>query len=300
LNHLLKAAKTSTTWKSYERSLQSFQQFHRRMFNFHPVFPYTSRDIAAFVSYLHLHGHAPSTIATHLSGISHYHKLHGLPDPTQSYQVRQAQRGGRRLHPQNDQRLPITKEMLHQLFHAIPQLAPNAYMAALYQALFLLMFHGFLRVGEVTVSGSQANHTLTMDQIRISYNRSQPIAMTVNFNSFKHSNGSQAKLRIPAQQFPCPVQSLLHFLRHRGTNPGHLFVTPLKQTLSRHQLAQFLHLVVQYAGYNPVKYNTHSFRIGAATHAASQGFTPLQIQQMGRWKSDAFYQYLRPQIMISV
>lgn len=267
------------------------------MYNFQPSFPFTSGAITEFVSYLHLRGQAPSTIATHLSGISYFHKIYNLPDPTQSYQVRQAQTGGRRLNPHVDQRLPITKDILYQLCSCIPDLAPNAYMASLFQSLFLLMFHAFLRVGEVAVSGQQTNHILTIDQLHISYMEAKPIALTIHFNSFKHSNGSPVKLRIPIQQDPCPVKFLLQFLKQRGNSPGHLFVTLMKQTISRHQVAEFLSIALQYAGYKPDNYNTHSFRIGAATYAASQGYTPLQIQQMGRWKSDAFYQYLRPAVL---
>ena len=37
----------------------------------------------------------------------------------------------------------------------------------------------------------------------------------------------------------------------------------------------------------------HSFRIGAATWAAAKGFTDTQIRQLGRWKSNAFLNYIR-------
>ena len=41
----------------------------------------------------------------------------------------------------------------------------------------------------------------------------------------------------------------------------------------------------------PIK--SHSFRIGAATYAATVGYTEAQIQKMGRWKSGAFRKYIR-------
>jgi hypothetical protein len=40
-------------------------------------------------------------------------------------------------------------------------------------------------------------------------------------------------------------------------------------------------------------YKAHSFRIGAATHAASRGYSDQDIQIMGRWHSDAFKKYIR-------
>ena len=46
-------------------------------------------------------------------------------------------------------------------------------------------------------------------------------------------------------------------------------------------------------GYNENDYNTHSFRIGAATHAAKMGKSDDEIMTMGRWKSDSYKRYIR-------
>ena len=44
-------------------------------------------------------------------------------------------------------------------------------------------------------------------------------------------------------------------------------------------------------GFNSKLYNRHSFRKGAARHARDNGFTDGQIQQLGRWSSQAFQLY---------
>lgn len=41
------------------------------------------------------------------------------------------------------------------------------------------------------------------------------------------------------------------------------------------------------------RYKSHSFRIGAATTADSWGFSEIEIQKMGRWRSNAFKKYIR-------
>ena len=49
----------------------------------------------------------------------------------------------------------------------------------------------------------------------------------------------------------------------------------------------------KFAGLNVKNYKSHSFRIGAATTAWAKGFSEEQIQQMGRWNSEAFKKYIR-------
>ena len=40
-------------------------------------------------------------------------------------------------------------------------------------------------------------------------------------------------------------------------------------------------------------FSSHSFRIGAATVAGRNGIPDLLIQELGRWKSNAFQSYIR-------
>jgi hypothetical protein len=54
-----------------------------------------------------------------------------------------------------------------------------------------------------------------------------------------------------------------------------------------------LNLSLTWAGLDTNTYKSHSFRIGAATHAASLGYADSEIQAMGRWKSSAFKRYVR-------
>ena len=41
------------------------------------------------------------------------------------------------------------------------------------------------------------------------------------------------------------------------------------------------------------QYNTHSFRIGAATAAAQAHIPEAHIKMLGRWRSDAYQQYIK-------
>ena len=61
----------------------------------------------------------------------------------------------------------------------------------------------------------------------------------------------------------------------------------------RAKFSQTLRQMIKKAGFGDSRIKGHSFRIGAATTAASLGFTVDQIQSMGRWRSDAVKKYIR-------
>ena len=55
---------------------------------------------------------------------------------------------------------------------------------------------------------------------------------------------------------------------------------------------QFALLTLRLAGIDDKHYNTHSFRIGAATSAKEAGFSDVQKKMLGRWKSEACQLYV--------
>ena len=62
--------------------------------------------------------------------------------------------------------------------------------------------------------------------------------------------------------------------------------------LTRQQFALLISNTLKLAGIDDKHYNTHSFRIGAATSAKEAGFSDVQIKMLGRWKSEAHQLYV--------
>ena len=91
----------------------------------------------------------------------------------------------------------------------------------------------------------------------------------------------------------CPVQLLLDYLQLRGPCDSPLFLNEAKQPVSRETFADLLALVFRHSGLKFGRYTSHSFRIAAASWAAEQVLSNAQIWLMGRWKSNAFKQYIR-------
>ena len=91
----------------------------------------------------------------------------------------------------------------------------------------------------------------------------------------------------------CPVKAVLPYLEIRGSTPGSLFSLEDITSLTRIQFETLLSATLKRAGLDETKYNTHSFRIGAATSVKMAGITDLHIQKQGRRKSWAYQSYIR-------
>ena len=101
------------------------------------------------------------------------------------------------------------------------------------------------------------------------------------------------ELKRADDQALCPVRALEEFTLLRGGMQGPLFSTPGGRPYSTTAAREDLTSVMSFCGFDTKRYKSHSFRIGVASDAALRGFSDAQIRLMGRWRSDAFRQYIR-------
>ena len=92
---------------------------------------------------------------------------------------------------------------------------------------------------------------------------------------------------------PCPVQCILEYLDQGDHSPGAFFQLRNGEAVPGNTFSLFLSSAIKQCGLDPAQYKGHSFRIGAASHAAALGLTDSQIRVLGRWKSNAFRKYIR-------
>jgi site-specific recombinase XerD len=69
---------------------------------------------------------------------------------------------------------------------------------------------------------------------------------------------------------------------------GALFCHLNHKYLTRYQVVSVLKNALKFLKLNPNDFNTHSFRIGAATSFSVMGKSNDEIKTLGRWKSSAF------------
>jgi len=122
----------------------------------------------------------------------------------------------------------------------------------------------------------------------------QVTALQLTISTYKHSDtGRPFVIYIYKEALCCPVRTILDFISTRGTARGPLFCWPDGAPIKRNSFVEQLNRALRFCKLDPALYKSHSFRIGAATWAAAKGFTDTQIRQLGRWKSNAFFQYIR-------
>ena len=86
---------------------------------------------------------------------------------------------------------------------------------------------------------------------------------------------------------------MVSYLAVWGTNPGPVFILRNGRMLTRDLFGSELDKILGKLDIQIHHYNTHSFRIGAATSAKQAGIADVHIKTLGRWKSDAYLCYIR-------
>ncbi|KAI8515674.1 hypothetical protein Bbelb_064870 [Branchiostoma belcheri] len=294
---LLSSALAPSTLRAYRQAWQLFRNFTIDVLGEDLATPPVSTNLLAqFIGFLHNEGFAPPTISSKLSAISFVHKLLELPDPAQSFFIQKLLHATRKSHSP-DNRRPITPSILKSLIDSLPEVYAPAYDRQLYKAMFLFTFYSLARVGEVTVTGS-AHHTLQLSDVNLQGTSHQTVpSLLITFRTYKHSS-SKRPVTVSIVPHPgssyCPVANLKSYLSLRGECAGCLFLLSDGRPVSSDHFSNTLRKCLERAHLDPQAYTAHSFRIGAATHAASSGASDAQLRALGRWSSDAFKSYIRP------
>ena len=164
-------------------------------------------------------------------------------------------------------------------------------------ASFTLAFDGFLRCSEFTCNDPfDCNVHLTRADVTFVPDIDKPQRMEVRIKKSKTDPFRQTALTIIAKTHThiCAVSAVRDFiLQTPNPNPDSLlFQFRDGSYLSRRSLASNLHALIDMCGLHSKDYNTHSFRIGAATTAAAAGVPSWLIKFLGRWRSDSYERYI--------
>ena len=91
----------------------------------------------------------------------------------------------------------------------------------------------------------------------------------------------------------CPVKAMSAYLALRGGQAGPLFITKKGKGITWLAFSSALDSLLSKLQLNHKHYNTHSFRIGAATSATQAQIPDNQNKMLGHWRSDAHQRHVR-------
>ncbi len=290
----------SSTKKSYESSQRRYLHFCKS----HQVnpLPLSEHILCHFAANLAQEGLKHQSIKAYLAGIRNLQITQGLPDPNSVLMPRLhlVLKGIKRHQAESTNnckrtRLPITLLILKQL-QDYWSANVSFSEAVLLWAASCICFFGFFRSGEICIpsrASFNSNIHLTPSDIAVD-NKSRPTMVQIHLKQSKTDQFHEgADIVIGATgQSVCPVAALLQYLTIRGSDPGPLFCSPGGQPLIRSSFVGSVQSALVKLGYDPTLYAGHSFRIGAATTAASVGVSDAIIMSMGRWNSMAYAVYV--------
>lgn len=296
LNALLRSSLSEQSRKCYSRAWVVFSEFYKRYQGPNIRLPVSTACIALFISFLCAKGMAPATVNSYLSAIAYVHKIQGLHDPTKSFLIEKILVAlGRR--SQADVRLPISRPLLYELVRALQHTSPSHYNRSLFGAMFMIAFYGFFRVSELTCRSKKlVSSVVQFDQVTFLKQATRIAAAKIVITKFKHNTNNRPfviQIECEPNEAFCPVQMLLNYIKDRGYSQGPLFATAAGDGISTNNFNIELRRALIFCDLDCSRYKSHSFRIGAACHAAEKGYSDAQIRALGRWNSDAFKTYIR-------
>jgi hypothetical protein len=203
-------------------------------------------------------------------------------------------------------KLPITTAMLEEMR---PHLRLQQRSDILLWAMMWTATAGLLRISEFTVR-NEADSARTLRTQQLTFYDSEGRTYTLRQAAKAGEEMRYAILHLEASKTDpfrtgadivisasTALDALLSYATHLSLDSSSpavpLFHLPDRTAVTRSWLMKNVDRLLRLTGRNPRQYSSHSFRKGGATSLQSKGVEDSLIRRAGRWRSDAFYLYVR-------
>ena len=205
-------------------------------------------------------------------------------------------------------RLPIQRTLMEQVLFEIERYYTDEdnqpYLELLYKTIIIFLYYGLFRIGELT--HTKAGHALKAKDVHFAQNKDK--ILLVLHSSKTHGRDvrpQKIKIAATANTFKiwnkdkhfCPFEITCEFLKIRGedyySDDEQFFIFPDRSVVQPDAVRRVLKRALSQMGLNQDNYDTHSFRRGRATDLKKLGCPVDTIKELGRWRSNAVYKYLR-------
>ena len=253
-----------------------------------------------------------STVKSYISGIKHILRIDGYEWDDDKVLLNTITRSCKLKNDKLKVRLPIQKGLLELiLFRIQRKYSTQPYLEAMYISAYLLQYYGLMRVGEI----ADSQHTIKA--VNIHKAEKQKRLLIVLYSSKTHGKESPPqKIKILSNKYVevtdsytsrrnvclqdlgkfCPIDWTNRYIQLRQPiehTEENFFLLSDGSPLKGNMLRSLLRDIIDDFGPQSNLYDTHSFRIGRATDLFKLKVDIETIKQLGRWKSNSVYKYLK-------
>ena len=175
----------------------------------------------------------------------------------------------------------------------------------LYAAIFMAVYFGMLRIGEVT----QGPHVLLAQNVHMGENKNKILFIlrslkmhckgdtpqTIKISGMSKKGTTKENLSSFPQQF-CPFMILKKYVEicpYAVTQDEQFFVFSDNSPVKPDHVRNHLRLMLKRKGYKEYLYSFHGICTGRAGDLLKLGIPVENIKKLGRWKSNAVFRYLK-------
>ena len=260
--------------------------------------------LVLFVGYLINEKKKAATIRSYISAIKSVLKEDGFEINENKYLISSLTKACKYVNDKVRIRLPIHKSLLQIILRKIDDIfndkGNQPYLATLYRTIISTAYYGLFRIGEVATG----THPVLARDVHIGTNKNKMLFIlrtskthwsdvkpqTVKVTSNDIGKGPKTSDII------CPFQLLREYLIVRQPFKGDyepFFVfrdrTPVPAVIA----CKVLKNMLKQCGFDPALYSFHSLRAGRTGDLAKLQVPLSTIRQLGRWRTNTVYKYLK-------
>ncbi|XP_075682273.1 uncharacterized protein LOC142651444 isoform X1 [Rhinoderma darwinii] len=237
-----------------------------------------------------------ASISKSLAGISFFLKLNSCPAISSLFPVKQLLKGYHRSAPVVERRRPISLDLLLKLFNVLHLVCFSNFEVCLFRTAFVLMFFAALRISELVAESKVSVPGLSFQDVSCKIDH--VLLLLKKSKTDQLGKGRLVRINQFSGSVLCPVSNVKHWLSIRPSLGVAFLIHQNGDQLSRFQFNSVLKKCLKSLKLEHLKISSHSFRIGAATEAAQLGIDEGIIKRIGRWESNRFKLYVRPDLLV--
>ena len=291
-----------TTRKNYYSVWRSFNNFYLKL----DVKPNNWEDhLTLFVAYLIKSNHQSQTIRSYICAVKAILKLENITIKEDKYLLSSLVRACKLENDQITLHLPIQKKMLHEILKSTSKHFRDqgqCYLEKLYSMIFITAYYGLFRIGELVAS--EGSHAVKVTDVHIGENKRKFLFVLRSSKTHGRYNKPQLikiammkkKQNLKDQELhPCPYKYLKDFIFIRPkykNSQEQFFVFADNSHVSDTHIRVLFKKILGLAGFNQNLYSFHGLRSGRSHDLLNCGISIEAIKKLGRWSSNAVYNYL--------